>query len=625
MTTKILSAWRHKATLFLAITILFALCFSLIPPYFDKSIDLFMQEWFVGADTYMRVLRVRDWWDGGIWYESFSLRSNWPQGETLHWTRPFDILLVILATPFAPFVGMHKALYYSGVLISPVLLLSTFWIMLWGLKPFLDHRGRIILVLLITFQPISHYYFVAARPDHHSLILFGFAAVLTLLARQAGSASNRFSAAAWAGGLSAFSIWVSIESLTIELFALLALGVLWFWRGDQKWLQALRHFAWTGAIVMVVAIVIERPPSEWFMAEEYDRLSAVHVTLLALIALGIEGLWRFRKFVQRSFMTRAGGAVMASLAAAVIMSLVFPDFFKGPFGAAMDPRLQTLWLNKIQEFQPLTKTDISTLLAAVMILGPILWVGVWGLYVCKSPDKSKQDVDQFIVLAIAVLLYLPLTLAQSRWGGYMAFAVSIGWALLLQHLLNARFGPIVGPKPGTPILRVPTFAFVAIGHIMIAGGLTIFEPIPDATRPARCQWADLAPYLNSSKFADGTPQTLLSFIHQGPQILYRTKHHVIGTPYHRNTRGILDSFTAFTAKNEAESKAVLTARNVDFVLVCVKSVEEKFFLTFEGDTLMRKITTNNIPKWLKPAPLPENLKEKFRLFHFEKESPPTGS
>jgi len=607
-----------KNALFLAIAIFIAILFSIIPTYIDKSLEQFLNEWFVGADTYMRVLRVRDWWDGAQWYETFSHRSNWPNGDVSHWTRPFDILLMILAAPFAPFVGMHKALYFSAVIISPAILLSIFWIMLWGLKPFLEARGRMILVLLITFQPISHYYFVAARPDHHSLILFGFAGVLTLLIRQTNAPEWSFSAAAWAGGLAAFSIWVSIEALTIELFALLSLGALWFWRGEEKWLKALRYFALSGALVLAVGLMIERPPADWFGAEEYDRLSIVHVTLLALIALGLEGMWRFRAALQSSLLTRAGGAVLASLCAGAIMAFFFPDFFKGPFGAAMDPRLESLWLSKIQEFQPLTKTDISTLLAAVIILGPILWVVVWGVHVYRSPEKTQQDQDRFTIMIIAVLLYLPLTLMQSRWGGYMAFAVSIGWAFLLQHLLSTRFGPIVGPKPGTPILRVPAFAFVAIGHILVAGGMTFFEPIPNGTRPAQCAWADLAPYLNSPAFADGKPQTLLSFIHQGPEILYRTKHRVIGTPYHRNTRGILDSFTAFTAQNEAESKAILTARNVDFLLICVKAVEEKFFLTFEGDTLIRKITSHQPPKWLKPAPLPKALQDKFYLFKFDK-------
>jgi len=79
----------------------------------------------------------------------------------------------------------------------------------------------------------------------------------------------------------------------------------------------------------------------------------------------------------------------------------------------------------------------------------------------------------------------------------------------------------------------------------------------------------------------------------------------------------LDSFTAFTSSNEAESKAIFIKREVDYVLTCVKSVEEKFFLGFEGDTLMRKITSNTPPKWLVSVKLPAKLEEKFYLYQFK--------
>jgi len=605
-----------KETIGLAAAVLIAICFAFVPTYFNNPAEPFANEWFVGADTYMRVLRVQDWWDGGHWYESFSARSNWPHGETLHWTRPFDILLMILAAPFAPFVGMHKALYYSGVIISPVLLLSTFWVMVWGSRPFLDSRGRIILVVLLTFQPIAHYYFVAARPDHHSMILFGFASVLILLARHAFDPSHEQKSVAWAGAAAAFGIWVSIESLSIELFALLALGLIWFWRGTDEWLGALRRFASMGALVMVFALIVERPPTEWLVSEEYDRLSTVHVALLALIALGVEGMWRLRARYSLTVMGRIGAAGIATLGAALVMAALFPDFFKGPFGAAMDPRLQSMWLSKIQEFQPLTKTDPSTMIAAVMILTPIIWLAVWGFIIRKMPSHSTGYVDMFWTLAICIVLYLPLTLAQSRWGAYMGVGVSISWALLLQRLLDWQGGPIVGPEPGTPILRVPLFMLIAIGHIAIAGSLKLSINEEEGKQPEPCQWKDITPFLNSPQFANGQPQTLLSFIHQGPEIIYRTPHRVIGTPYHRNTHGLLDSFTAFTTTNEAESRAIFKDRNVDYLLVCVKSVEERFFLKFEGDTLMRKITSENAPKWLKPAPLPAGLEEKFRLFRY---------
>jgi len=618
MARKSSTAFPNTETVILTLAVLIAIGFAFIPTYYNNPAEPFLNEWFVGSDTYMRMVRVRDWWDGGNWYASFSPRSNWPYGETLHWTRPFDILLMVLAAPSAPFVSMHKALYFAGVIISPVLLVSTFWVMLWGSKPFLDVRGRIIVVILLTFQPIAHYYYAAARPDHHSMILFGFAAVLALLARHASDPQANPNAPAWAGVMSAFGIWVSIESLSIELFALLALGLIWFWRGEDKWLDALRRFAMAGALAMLLALMIERPPADWLGSEEYDRISTVQVTLLALIAIGVDAMWRARVRYQTTKMGRASAAVLAAMAAALFMALLFPDFFKGPFGAAMDPRLESMWLSKIQEFQPLTKSDTSTVIAAIMILTPILWLVVWGYLVWKSTNRTSGQVDLLVTLSVAVLLYLPLTLAQSRWGAYMGVVVSLSWAMLLQRLLDWRGGPQFGPAPGTPILRVPLFAAVAIGHILLAGGLKLSLPDSTDEGPKKCLWKDITPFLNSADFAAGQPQSILSFIHQGPEIIYRTHHRVIGTPYHRNSRGLLDSFTAFTSINDSESKAILTARKVDYVLTCVESVEERFFLTFEGDTLMRKITTNKLPTWLKPAPLPEGLEQHFRLFRFEK-------
>lgn len=608
---------NKKTTVAFWLAILLALGLAFIPSYFGNFLEPFVFERFVGPDTYMRMLRVRDWWELGQWYTTFSPRSNWPYGEIQHWTRPFDILLVVLAAPFAPFVGMHKALFFSGVIISPVLMMSTIGVMVWGCRPFLSAQGRVILVILFTFQPITHYFFVAARPDHHSLILFGFATVLTLLARFAYAPRQHPMAMAWAGCTAALGVWVSIESLSIELLALLAVGGLWLWHGHENWLSGLRRFAIVGALVLLVALCVERPPQEWLGSEEYDRLSTVHVALFALIALGIEGLWRFRARYHSTLFGRAGAAILAALAAAVVMFALFPDFFKGPFGASMDPRLATLWLSKIKEFQPLTNTDTSTIIIALMLLLPTLWLGVWGCIVVKTKPCNTAHLDQLVVLCVAVGLFTPLTLFQSRWGGYMGIAVLFGWALLLQYLLNWRGGPLVGPAPGTPLWRTPLFCLIATGHILMTVGLKVIVDPVEKVKPKPCLWREITPYLNSPKFANGQPQTLLSFIHQGPEILYRTRHRVVGTPYHRNTAGLLDTFTALTVPNMAESKAIFEKRNVDYVLTCVKAVEEKFFLGFEGDTLMRKITAGNPPNWLKPVSLPEHLQAYFHLYHYD--------
>ena len=131
--------------------------------------------------------------------------------------------------------------------------------------------------------------------------------------------------------------------------------------------------------------------------------------------------------------------------------------------------------------------------------------------------------------------------------------------------------------------------------------------------PQECHWRDIAPYLNSAEFANGEPQTLLNFIHTGPEILYRTRHRVIGTPYHRNAQGILDTLTVLSGTNMSESRAILQARNVDFMILCVKSVEEKLMLDVPGDTLMRRLVNGTPPAWLVQAPLPDGLAAYFRF------------
>ena len=47
------------------------------------------------ADCYMRLNRVVELNQTGQWFDGVSHRSNAPYGESMHWTRPFDLLLLI--------------------------------------------------------------------------------------------------------------------------------------------------------------------------------------------------------------------------------------------------------------------------------------------------------------------------------------------------------------------------------------------------------------------------------------------------------------------------------------------------------------------------------------------------
>ena len=76
----------------------------------------------IGTDGYMRLVRVELLHETGAWFDGRIPRSNAPYGDTLHWTQPFDLLLLGATWPLTPFLGFEKALFWGGAFVSPLLL-----------------------------------------------------------------------------------------------------------------------------------------------------------------------------------------------------------------------------------------------------------------------------------------------------------------------------------------------------------------------------------------------------------------------------------------------------------------------------------------------------------------------
>ena len=61
-----------------------------------------------GPDSYMRLVRVDALWSGGGWFDNLIVDSNVPLGDTLHWTRPFDVLILLGGWVLEPFLGHER-------------------------------------------------------------------------------------------------------------------------------------------------------------------------------------------------------------------------------------------------------------------------------------------------------------------------------------------------------------------------------------------------------------------------------------------------------------------------------------------------------------------------------------
>ncbi|MEG3617968.1 hypothetical protein V5T82_05825 [Magnetovibrio sp. PR-2] len=597
---------------------LFAFLIIALRAYMNETPPPWVAEWFVGPDAYMRMVRVLDWWQNGTWYETQSLRSNWPYGEVQHWTRPLDVVMVALATPLSWVLGVAKALFWVGVVISPLIACLSMAVLVWGTRGVLDLRGQALFLVLFAFQPITRAYFLAARPDHHSLILLGYCIVLAMLLRFALAPSANQRLMAWAGASSAFGVWVSIEGLTTELFALFTLALPWLLQGRVDWLKGLRTFTFSSAVLLTVMLAVERPPSDWLVAEEYDRLSMVHVWLFWLIAAGVELIWRLQAACTQNSAKRWGISALSAALASLFMYLSFHDFFKGPFGAAMDQRLDHMWLEKIGELQPLVGHDWATNVGGVLVLLPVVWLIVWAVKTQRERTPGTWLDERVMIVALPSLLFFPMAIFQMRWGAYFGVTVSLAWAALFQRLLDWNGGPKIGSDPGTPILRIPAVLGLVMGHVAVAIALALIAPEAEDDGPSACQWRDLAPHLNSQAFSNGKPQVILSHIHQGPEILYRTPHRVIGSPYHRNTQGILDAYRAVTVTDPETVRNILDARKVNYLILCVNSGEERHALKVEGDIMMRRYREGREPSWLVKQSLQDpELDQAFRIYRYQ--------
>ena len=93
---------------------------------------------------------------------------------------------------------------------------------------------------------------------------------------------------------------------------------------------------------------------------------------------------------------------------------------------------------------------------------------------------------------------------------------------------------------------------------------------------------------------------VVAFLDQGPAILAYSAHSVIAGPYHRNERGILDTFD-FLTKSPDISARIARQRGIDYVAICRTSYDFGYYLNASGPNgLLGRLVANRIPSWLSP-------------------------
>ena len=588
-----------------------ALIGLLVIPFYGAILALgqtrIFDGWLADPDCFVRLMRVARLVETGAWYDGFEPLLNAPDGLVMHWTRPFDVLLVLMTLPGLLVTNFETSLYWTGVVISPLLAVVALGFLVWGALALLPRWGSVVMAAMFFAAPGLYGVFQLGRPDHHSLLLVLAAATLALMVRWATS-SGRHGLAGWAGLAVALSMWVGTEALLTLFIGMAGFGLLWL-MGRHDGADALLRFALMFAIGVVVAIAIERPPSDWFVVEA-DRISLVHAVLAVALLAGA-GLIAVTARLRPAWSIgrRLVVSCCAGLIPAVVLVIFFPEFFNGPYGAVA-PEVRDVFLANVSEAQPLFDRGPESISEALFALGPIMFAVPFAIWRIRRGTAGERSAYTILLLALAV--YIAGALYQVRLIPYGELVLVWLWAAVVAALIHAL--PNMGPRPWNSLVCAGAIIVVLVCHIVLAA--TFAQPeqrVAKLDDDEDCDWQAVAEYLRQS----APTGVVLTYIYTGPELAWRTGLGVMAAPYHRNEAGILDADRIFLAPPE-DARLIMEERDVSFVVMCLvepgRGGHDWYVRTGGSDSFYGQLSNGNLPVWV--GRVGENLPEidKFKLF-----------
>ncbi|WP_299622793.1 hypothetical protein [Pelagibius sp.] len=600
----------------LALLVTWALVHSSLVLFRDLPV---FESGLVGPDSYMRMLRVLELYQGWDWFDGTIDRANAPYGDTLHWTRPFDLLIMLVALPVSFAMDFERALFFAAMLVSPLLQLATGFALAWAMRPLIRPEVWFLPAVALFLQPGALVYSILGRADHHSLLLLVFVITAGFTLR---ALHNPLDArpAVLGGATAGFGIWLSVEFLLPLAVCLAALGAPWLF-GERERAAQSKWFSLALSLVLLAALFAERPFAE-LLEPSYDRVSCVQFLVAACILV----FWRTAETYENRSLRGTGplGRLLLGLfgvaATALLINSAYPLFFAGPM-AGVDPRIVPIWLDRVLEMRAVVPQDRESIGTFIFYFGSGLLVLPFFAKILLQERHSGRFWTLAFV-AFACLILWAVAVRHIRFSAYaeaafiMAFAVVFDRFLLWSHAIHDDL------RRG--LLRGGVITILLLGPLTVGGTLRADDVGPSGTAEATdasgqalaaCNVQEVARFLEEDPRWAGSQQTILTFLDIGPELLYRTRHAVIATPYHRNGDGIYDSYRILSGSDAAGARSLMQARRIDLVLLCQGPAEESFFVADGGESsLYRRLSRGEAPGWLSEVALPNPLERQARLY-----------
>ena len=562
-------------------------------------------------DCYTWLVRAAQFQETRLWFDPILYRVDPPYGLEQHWTRPFDVLLLVGAWALTPLFGFEKALYAWGVLISPMLQIAAVLCLIWAFAPVFNHRQLVFLALGFIAQPAIFGSFVIGRPDHHSLITLLFVVALGFIVRMMQEPARKLWA--WGGGfVSALGFWVCIElGVFVILPVIVFLSILWFLKEKDV---GTTFFNYSASLLFfsAAALLIENGFSE-FLRLERDRLSIVFVLFFAMITLYAFFAHQF-KFADNTLF-RVLFAGLAAMGVMSVMQFLYQQISITPEVEHLYREIRTGSLGQDKLIYSLQWPEgIYTFISWAGIIIPVsLWF-VYSLFTRKwwqglfsSPRKAM-----YIKLSIFVLVSLYFYsdyVTQLRYVVYLQIICLLGYVVLMDNavkLVESRLGmskmlPVV--RTLVMFLMLTWFFYPLALH----GNKESFDPGYDSNIVSTSR------YLHEITKNEDMPLNIMAAPELGSTLLYHTNNNVFTFTNHRNLHGFNDWYNIMTSEIDEQALSIVDERQVDMILIN-KPLDKIYFHDQKENVLVHRLMSGEEVSWLERVETPDDVPQDILIY-----------
>jgi hypothetical protein len=588
---------------------------------------LFREGALPDTDDFQRLTEVRNWLGGQSWFDLTNYRMDPPFGADMHWSRLVDVPIAALIRFFELFVGAELAERITAFVWPSLLLLATVFVLI-AICRKLDEQLSPLLVVLYTltcFTALSAY--APGRFDHHSVQILLFCVLLFGLVDETSK---------WApylvSAMIAASVSVGLDAVLIIVAALAWISLSWAWQRPNS----QRIMAATGIGLLVsfpMAMVLNFAPSQWFVAR-CDTLSIVYFAAFMYIGavyVLLPPIFARLRFTSTrvALAARLAAGVCAAAAGGAIVFSLFPDCASGPFGS-VSPELYSRWLVDVSEARGMFVQLERNPQMWIAVLGYCLFILAVSAYVTyRRMNERPAFLVLFAVLGLSIaasfLQYRALRIGIFVSIPFCVAAVGMNWDYVKSRFGDRRKAMLTVHVTVAMLLLSPLWLLLASALLpddrqeirAAAAGAEPGVELPAWQTPQSYIFCNEAgQYAHLAALAPGY---VMTDINSGAPALVFTVHDVVGGPYHRNERAILDMLDFF-GKPQAQARAIAMRRGIDYVAYC-EPLEPVTAATGKVEALSIAIRTGNEPGWLQRLSAPE---ERLHVFAVRKDAKSGG-